>query len=155
MLTGETMTTVYDVPAEAFITKLAAELETIPAMAPPAWAMFVKTGVHNERPPEQDNWWYIRAASVLRRIYIEGPVGVMRLRTYYGGKKNRGHKPEKKMPGSGAILRTMLQQFQEAGFAETTPKGRVISSKGMALLDNLSKVVKDEVVASVPELSIY
>jgi small subunit ribosomal protein S19e len=149
------MTTVYDVPAEALIMKLAEELESNQSVAPPSWAIFVKTGVHNQRPPEQSNWWYIRAGSVLRRIYIEGPVGVMRMRTYYGGKKNRGHKPEKKMPGGGAIIRTILHQLQEAGYVESTPKGRVISAKGASFLDNISNTVKDAVAESVPELSIY
>ena len=149
------MTTVYDVPAEALIMKLAEELEGIQSVAPPSWAIFVKTGVHNERPPEQSNWWYIRAASIMRRIYIEGPVGVMRLRTYYGGKKNRGCRPEKTMPGGGAIIRTILHQLQEEGYLESTPKGRIISAKGASFLDNISNTVKDAVAESVPGLSIY
>jgi small subunit ribosomal protein S19e len=54
----------------------------------PEWAIFVKTGVHKERPPIQEDWWQIRAADVLRTIERMGPIGTQKLRTKYGGKKN-------------------------------------------------------------------
>jgi len=152
---GETMTTVYDVPADVLITKVAGKLEEDKSVNPPAWATFVKTGVHNERPPEQENWWFIRGSSLMRRIYLDGPVGVARLRTYYGGLKNRGHKPEKRMPGGGSIIRTLLHQLQETGYVETTPKGRVITAKGRAFLDNMSNEVKLSLIEKMPELKLY
>ncbi|MHC1604568.1 MAG: 30S ribosomal protein S19e [Candidatus Methanofastidiosia archaeon] len=149
------MTTVYDVPAEAFIPKLAGELKENSSVKTPVWASFVKTGVHNERPPQQSDWWFIRAASLLRRVYLDGPVGVIRLRTYYGGKKNRGHRPEKRMPGSGAIVRNLLHQLNEAGFVETTPRGRIVTTKGRSLLDKVSHDVKLSLVKEMPELKKY
>lgn len=149
------MTTVYDVPADKLIEKTAEVLAENPSLNPPEWAMFVKTGVHNERPPEQKNWWHIRAASLLRRVYCDGPVGTERLRTYYGGKKNRGHRPGKKMPSGGAIIRTILQQLQEAGYVESKHEGRVVSAKGRSFLDNISNDVKNAIVDDMPELKIY
>ncbi|HII79102.1 MAG TPA: 40S ribosomal protein S19, partial [Methanosarcina sp.] len=50
----------------------------------------VKTGVHKELPPINDDWWYIRCAAVLRKIYTDGPIGTERLRSVYGGKKDNG-----------------------------------------------------------------
>jgi small subunit ribosomal protein S19e len=79
-----------EVPADALIKRLSEELKKLKELEPPVWARFAKTGPHKERPPEQSDWWYSRAASILRRLYIDGPVGVSRLRTYYGGRQNRG-----------------------------------------------------------------
>ena len=78
---------------------------------PPSWHSFVKTGAGKERPPVSNDWWYIRTASVLRRVALLGPIGVSKLRVHYGNNKNRGHKPEKFYRGSGNILRKILQQL--------------------------------------------
>jgi small subunit ribosomal protein S19e len=40
------------------------------------------------------------------------------LKRKYGGKKNRGHKPEKRFDGSGNIIRKILQQLEKAGLIE-------------------------------------
>ncbi len=132
------MVSAADVDANVLIERLAEVLKKEESIAPPEWAKFVKTGVHKERVPEQKDWWYIRAASVMRKLYFR-PYGVSRLRRVYGGRKNRGYKPEKYYPGSGNIVRKILQQLEKAGYAEKTPKGRVLSSKGRALLDKLAK----------------
>ena len=60
------MVTVYDVPAEQLILKTAQKLKENDKIVPPDWAEFVKTGRHTERAPSQDDWWYTRAASILR-----------------------------------------------------------------------------------------
>ncbi|HOQ19784.1 MAG TPA: 30S ribosomal protein S19e [Methanothermobacter sp.] len=139
------MTTVYDVPADLLINQVAKELRKEKKINPPEWVPFVKTGVHKERRPENPEWWYIRAAALLRRIYIDGPIGVNRLRTRYGGKKDRGSRPEKFRRGSGAIIRKALQQLEEAGFIEKMKGGRVATSKGRSFLDKIAHKVKDEV----------
>ncbi|MBI5347415.1 MAG: 30S ribosomal protein S19e [Candidatus Aenigmarchaeota archaeon] len=128
------MVSMRDSDAKDVIDKTAENLKN--EMKMPDWARFVKTGVSRERPPEQDDWWYIRSASVLRRIYIDGPVGVSKLSSFYGGSKNRGHKPSHFRKGGGKILRTILQNLQALGYVETLPKGRKITPKGQKLLDN-------------------
>lgn len=132
----------YDVDVQELILKTAEELKKVPEIKPPAWASFVKTGMHKERPPVNDDWWYVRAASVLRSIYRFGPVGVSKLRTKYGGKKNRGVKKEHFYKGSGNILRKSLQQLEKAGFVKFTEKGlhkgRIITPKGKSLLDKIA-----------------
>ena len=114
--------TLYDVPVNDLLIKTAEELKNIKEITPPIWADFVKTGVHKERPPVQKDWWYVRAASVLRILHILGPVGVSKLRNKYGGKKNRGARPEKFFRSSGNILRKVLQQLEAAGLAEKAEK---------------------------------
>ena len=132
------MTSALEVPAEKLIEKLKDKLKSIPEIKEPDWAKFVKSGAHKERPPEQPDFWYIRTASILRRIYIDGPIGVSRLRTYYGGRKNRGHKPSRTYKGSGSIVRKILQQLENAGFVKKDGnRGRILTSKGRKFVDSV------------------
>lgn len=136
------MTTMYDAEAQELVEKAAEELKKVPEIQAPVWAPFVKTGMHKERAPVDKDWWYLRVASVLRTVYRLGPVGVSKLRTKYGGKKNRGVKKEHFYKGSGNILRKSLQQLEKAGFIKFADKGihkgRVITPKGRAFLDKIA-----------------
>lgn len=136
------MVSVRDVAADKLITKLKEELKNFKEIAPPKWGIFVKSGVHNDRPPDQPDFWYIRSASVLRRLYLDGPIGTERLRSYFGGRKNMGHRPSKFRKSSGAIIRKILQQLESAGFVEKAKKGRKISNNGKKFLDSAAKAIK-------------
>jgi small subunit ribosomal protein S19e len=149
------MTTIYDIPHDMLIKKVAGELKNLDAVQAPEWAMFVKTGVHKQAPPEDEDWWYTRAAAVLRRVYIDGPVGVQRMRTFYGGKKDRGSSPYRFRRGSGSVLRTILQQLEEAGFVEHGAAGRKITPAGRAFLDNIAEGLKPEAAKAVAGLDKY
>jgi small subunit ribosomal protein S19e len=137
------MVTIYDVPPTELIEKTAEKLKSMPEIKPKPWAGFVKTGTSRERVPARKDWWYIRAAAVLRSVYRLGPVGVSKLRTKYGGKKNRGHAPEHHFKGSGAVLRSVMQQLESAGLVKKQEKGihkgRIISPQGKKLLDGVAK----------------
>ena len=135
------MVSVYDVPAGELVNKLAEKLKSVKEIQPPEWAKFVKTGPHVERIPQQEDWWYIRAASVLRRVYVDGPVGVGRLRTWYGGRKNFGHSPEHHVDAGGAIIRKVLQQLESAGLVKKENGGRVVTSKGQSILEKTASEV--------------
>ena len=133
---------VYEVAPEKFIAKLSAELKKFPEFEMPEWAMFVKTSVARERPPVEKDWWHKRASSILRQIYIKKVLGVQRLRTRYGGKKDRGMKPEKFKRGSGKIIRVILQQAEKAGLLERAKGkkvGRKLTDKGRDFLDSTAK----------------
>jgi len=145
------MTTVYDVPADHIIRRVAEELKKRKEIVPPEWAAFAKTGVHKEMPPEDPDWWFTRAAAVLRRVYVDGPLGIERMRSFYGGKKNRGSRPNAFRKGSGSILRKSLQQLEAAGLVIHDKTGRRISPAGMSFLDNLSQEVKITPPAPVPK----
>lgn len=136
------MASVTGADAQEFIERAAKELEKMEEMRPPEWASFVKTGVHRERPPTQENWWWLRAASVLRKIYME-QRGVSRLRAEYGGRKRRGHKPEHKYRASGAVIRKVLQQLEAAGLVKTDKKkGRSITPKGQSFLNRIARGIR-------------
>ncbi|MHC1631071.1 MAG: 30S ribosomal protein S19e [Methanotrichaceae archaeon] len=149
------MTTVYDVPPPSLIDAVAQELKTIEKIEPPEWSAYAKTGIHKEMPPINPDWWYVRCASVLRRLYIDGPVGVSRLRTYYGGRYHRTTAGSKFVKGSGSVIRVALQQLESAGYVKKMKNGRQITPTGQSFLDNIAHQVKIEVQKSIPGIERY
>lgn len=129
--------------ADKLIHEMKERLKKIDEIKPPEWAQFVKTGVHKERPPQQEDWWYIRAAAVLRKVGSEGKIGTERLRKAYGGRKNQGHKPEHKHKASGSVIRKILQQLEAAGFvAAKKGKGRELTQKGTSFITDAGKAAR-------------
>ena len=150
------MTTVYDIPADEFITECAKKLEKDDNIKTPEQNLFSRTSVAKENPPIQKNWWYIRCASILRKIYINDTIGTERLKALYGGKRDRGSKMYKARSGSGTITRRALQQLEKSGYlTKIKGKGRTLTSKGRSFLDNLSHEVYDKIKDSYPELKKY
>jgi small subunit ribosomal protein S19e len=151
------MTTVYDVPADVLIARLSDYIKgNIKELAPPEWTSYVKTGSHVERAPQNPDWWYVRAASMMRKLYTKGPIGVSRLRKAYGGRKRMGVRPAHFRKAGGNILRTLLQQLEQAGLAEkASTRGRVVSPKGRSLLDAMSGQIKREMDRDNPDLKKY
>ncbi len=141
------MVYLFDVNPKLLAKEVAAALKEKKELTPPNWSRFVKTGAHRERPPVDKDWWHIRAASVLRAICKNGPIGVSKLRVKYGSKRNRGVAPEKFRKGSGAIIRKILQQLESAGLIkqqkESVHKGRVITPAGISLLNKSAVKVKE------------
>ena len=150
------MAKVYDVPANALITKLSEVLKTedIPA---PDWSHFVKTGAHADNAPQKSDWWYTRCASILRKIYLHGPVSVNDLRTMYGdGKRNKYYGARHHKDASGAIIRNAIHGLEKLGYVEKVEKkGRVISRQGMQKLDKMSTEILNEMIQNTPKLKIY
>jgi small subunit ribosomal protein S19e len=134
--------TVYSMNPNEYNSKLADALKKIPEIKPPEWMQFVKTGSSKKRPPQEEDFWHKRAASIMRQIYIRGAVGVSRLKTRYGSRKNRGMKPEAFRKGSGKIIRLILQQAESAGLLEKTNEvgkksGRKLTKKGKEFMESL------------------
>jgi small subunit ribosomal protein S19e len=139
-MAGYIKMSVYETSANEYNEKLAEALKKMPEFMIPEWAEYVKTSVARERPPAEEDWWHKRAASILKQIYIKGIVGVERLKTRYGGRKNRGRKPEAFRKGSGKIIRTILQQSDKAGLTEKVTglkPGRQLTAKGKEFLDSI------------------
>jgi small subunit ribosomal protein S19e len=138
------MVTVYDVPPEKLIENVALKLKDYGSVNPPEWAEFAKTGVHTEKAPIQKDWWYTRAASVLRKVYVKGPIGTSKLAAEYGGFVDKGSRPNKAVKGSRSIIRKSLMQLESAGLvAKNKNNGRIVTPKGQAMLDAAAKEVSD------------
>ena len=137
------MVTIQDINPSELINKAAIELKKSKIVQIPEWAKVVKTSPAKERLPVDIDWWYYRAASVLRKVYLKGPIGVSKIRTYYGQKKNNGVKPEHFYRGSGKIVRVILQQLESEGLIKKVEKGihkgKIITPKGQSFLDQLAK----------------
>ncbi len=143
-----------EAPSQELIQKLAVALHE--RVKPPTWANFVRTGVHTERAPAQDDWWYVRCASVMRKLHKMGPVGVSRLAAEYGGKKDRGSAPYKAAKGSRSIISEVFHDLEKAGLvAKRAPKGRMLSPEGQKMLAKATREVLEDLARKDPALKKY
>ena len=140
------MNSVYELSAQEYNLKLAEALKEISEFKEPEWVQFVKSSASKERPIDDPNFWHKRAASILRQIYKKEVVGINRLRTRYGSRKNRGMRPEQFRKGSGKIIRTILQQSDAAGLTKIIKtikgikgkkSGRQLTQKGKSFLEEV------------------
>ncbi len=137
---------IYTLEPQAYNLKLAEALKEIPEFVAPAWITFVKSSSGKVRPIDDPDFWHHRAASILKQIYLRKIVGVSRLRTKYGSRKNRGVEPERFRRAGGKIIRTILQQSDTAGLTQLAPEirgvrqrklGRQLTEKGKQLLESI------------------
>ena len=150
------MAKVYDVPADKLISKLTEVLKTeeIPA---PSWIMVVKSGAHADKPPQRSDWWHTRCASILRKIYLHGPLSVNDLRTIYGdGRRNMYYGARHHKDASGAVIRNAIHGLEKLGYLEkVAKKGSILTRQGMQKLDKLSTEILNELIQTSPKLKIY
>jgi len=149
------MAKVYDVPADVFIKRLSEILksEDIPA---PSWIPFVKTGAHADKPPQNRDWWHTRCASIFRKIYLHGPIGINDLRNDYGGGKPSGYGAAHHKDAGGAIIRNAIHGLEKLGYVEKVEKkGRVVTKQGMQKLDRLATEILSELIPENPQLKVY
>ncbi|KAL3162893.1 40S ribosomal protein S19 [Trebouxia sp. C0010 RCD-2024] len=130
---------VRDVPAEAFIKAYAAHLKSNDNIKLPQWVDIVKTGTFKELAPYDPDWYYVRAASLARKVYLRQGVGVGAFRKQYGGRnKRKGAVPEHFAKASGGLIRHILIQLESEGLVEKyegKKGGRKITSTGQRDLD--------------------
>lgn len=150
------MVNIAELPADTIIQQLAAHLKDKEKdVSPPAWTIYTKTGPHLERVPNNLDWWYVRCAALMRKLYVHGPIGVSRLSTAYGGGKQRGMAPRKFRRGSSLILRKAMVQLQKAGLVSKADGGRVLTAKGRSLMDRLAITTSRDLVKATPALKRY
>lgn len=136
------MTHILEVDPNTLVSRTAEELKKQKLVHPTEWSKFVKTGRHNARLPDNEDWWFVRSAAILRSIARLGPIGTQKLRTKYGGKKDRGYQPEHRYKASGSIIRKILQQLEKSELIKQTQvgahKGRILTPKGISLMDKIA-----------------
>lgn len=143
----DNMVTFYDVPADALLEELAGRLED--RLEAPEWMAYAKTSPAKEFPPEQDDFWSRRGASILRKVAMKGPIGVSRLSTEYGdraeGTTRYGTSPARRVDGSRNIIRTLLQQLEDEDLLLLEEgAGRRVAPDGRALLDDAAATVHED-----------
>ncbi|KKK44965.1 hypothetical protein LCGC14_0508330 [marine sediment metagenome] len=128
---------IYVIQPEKLIEVIAEKLKEFPEISPPLGSEFWKTAFFKELAPiDTENFWYIRCASLLRKVKKFGPIGVSRLRKAYGGKNRKGSGLPHSAKGSGKIIRVGLQQLEKAKLiVMNEKKGRIASPEGTSLLE--------------------
>lgn len=163
------MTTYHDVPVDMFMPALANRLEDVDSIVAPEWAAYTKTGVTRERPPTQTNWWHLRTAAVLRKVALHGPIGITALSQAFGGYKDNGSMPNTPAAGSRHVIRTVMQQLEQAGLVELVElkpiesidgeqmlyKGRSITGPGQKIMDEVAHAVLPQALEAYPGLDKY
>ncbi len=134
----------YDVNQIELVRALSKELEEKKSLQPPVWSNFVKTGASKDRVPQESNWWYMRGASILRRLYMSPkPIGVNRLRKIYGTTERNRYSGKHFKQAGGAIIRKLLQQLESSELIKKVKVdnhyGRRITNKGVSLVDKVAK----------------
>jgi len=155
------MVNVHDVPSEKLLGALAEQLKGEPSLQPPEWSKFAKTGSHAERPPSRPDWWFTRAASMMRKLYLGAPMGLSDFERSYGGAKAVAYFPKHHRNAGGSAARLILKQLEKAGLVDKarTPKGRVLgralTPKGTKMLDTISKRLFTELAKDNKALARY
>ena len=112
------VTTLKDVHAEKFIKAFAQHMKNQDKIDIPKWAEYVKTGHMKELGPLDRDWMYVRAAAIMRKIYIRQGTGVGGLRKAFGDRKRRGSCTQHFTKASGKIIRHLVQQLESLGWIE-------------------------------------
>jgi small subunit ribosomal protein S19e len=131
------MSTVYDVSPSELIPAAALKLKEVTKA--PDYMNYAKSGAGRERQPTDPDFWYVRGASILRQVYINGPVGVSRLRTRYGNRQRHVVHRKHHVAASGSIIRDELQQLEKLNYIKATKSGRIITPAGKSFLDKIAK----------------
>lgn len=131
---------IYIVEPEKLIKTLAEKLREYPEIKAPEGSIFWKTAFFKELAPlDSENFWYIRSASILRKVKKFGPIGVNHLRKHYGGRNRKGPGLHHGSKGSGKIIRLILQQLEEANLIKKQDRsGRITTPEGTSLLERTS-----------------
>ncbi|MCL5873843.1 MAG: 30S ribosomal protein S19e [Candidatus Thermoplasmatota archaeon] len=142
-----------DIPPEMLIRELSNKLSK--EIQEPKWVKEVKTGQHKERGPNDADWYYIRVASLLRKVAVNSPIGIEKLASEYGGKVDRGSKAHHAGKGSRKVLRTALQDLEKMGYVLKNKKGRSVSSAGTKLLNAAAKTASGALKEKIPAIEKY
>mmetsp|Transcript_2709 Transcript_2709/g.3101 ORF Transcript_2709/g.3101 Transcript_2709/m.3101 type:complete len:150 (+) Transcript_2709:317-766(+) len=136
---------VRDVAAKDFIEAYAEHLKNSDKFELPVWADLVKTGTFKELAPYGDDWYYIRAASIARRVYLKPGVGVGHLRRWYGGSYRNGVRHQHFCKANSGIIRSVLIQLENMKVTEPTENGgRRMTRVGQQDLDRIANAVFNE-----------
>ncbi|NXD18752.1 RS19 protein, partial [Nothocercus nigrocapillus] len=85
----------------------------------------VKLAKHKDLAPHDNNWFYTRAASTARHLYLRGGAGVGSMTKVYGGRQRNGVLPSHFSRGSKSVARRVLQALEGLKMVEKDQDGCV------------------------------
>lgn len=141
--------TVRDVKPADFIKAYAEHLKRSGKMELPSWWDVVKTASFKEFSPADPDWYYIRAASIARKVYLTKHTGIGALKKAYGGAARRGVHRQHFQQASGGLIRHILHQLEEMKVVEKCEEGvkkggRRITNHGQQDLDRIAGQVAQQ-----------
>ncbi|MEM0087089.1 MAG: 30S ribosomal protein S19e [Candidatus Micrarchaeaceae archaeon] len=134
------MSTIKDVNPETLVKLAGSKLKEM-NIPKPYYVNIVKSGAGRERVPADEDFWYIRCASILRQVYLNGPVGISRLATRYGNRKRHTTRRHHHYKAGRSMIKDAFDALEKLNYIKKTPKGRVITPLGMSFLDKLSSEI--------------
>ncbi|KAG5677219.1 hypothetical protein PVAND_006995 [Polypedilum vanderplanki] len=117
----------------------------------------VKTSKAKDLGPVNSDWFYVRCASILRRMYHRGPIGVGGVKKIFGSRKRNGVCPSHYCRADGAVSRRALQALEHIKLIEKhSDGGRKLTPQGQRDLDRIASqiVATSRLVAKKEVLSI-
>ncbi len=137
------MSNVLEADGSKLIEKAAEKLKGS-GIEKPGYLDYVKSGAGRERVPADEDFWYIRCASILRQTYLNGHIGISRLRSKYSNRKRHVVHRRHTVKAGGSIIKDAFDALEKIGYVKKTTSGREITPKGRSFLDKLAgEVIKE------------
>merc|ERR1719399_1299977 len=141
-------TLVKDVSAADFIKACADHLKLDDKFELPGWIDHMKTAAWKELSPLDDDWYYVRAAAIARRIYVRQGAGVGALQKYFGGKARNGVHRNHNKKASAGVIRHAVQQLAKIGWLEDCESGgRQLTRVGRQQMDQIASAARAATVS--------
>lgn len=134
------MANVYEVDAGEFIKRSAEKLKSA-QLKKPAYIDYVKSGAGRERVPADPDFYYMRCASVLRQVYVNGPIGISTLRTRYGNRKRHTVTRHHHVRAGGSLIKDAFDALEKLGYVKKSGKGRILTPAGKSFADKVSNEI--------------
>ena len=128
------------VDSQKLTTAIAAHLKQEGKLNVPAWVGDVKTSSYKVYVPDNEDWFYVRAASIMRRL-CKRRAGVGAMSKIYGGKTRKMVKPAISRRASKNPNRKALQALETLGWLKMGSKGRVPTAEGINAVLNIADLV--------------
>mmetsp|Transcript_32179 Transcript_32179/g.44115 ORF Transcript_32179/g.44115 Transcript_32179/m.44115 type:complete len:162 (+) Transcript_32179:49-534(+) len=130
-----------DVEASLWIKAFADHLKAQGQLDIPDFVDYAKTGTSRILPPQDPDWFYVKAAAILRRVYIRPFTGIGGLRKVFGNTWGQS-RPLHFRKASGGVIRHVLHSLEKLKLlAKSDDGGRVITKNARQDCDRIAMKV--------------
>ncbi len=138
------MSNILEADGSKLIYKTAEKLKESGSVKRPEYVLYVKSGAGRERVPSNTDFWFMRCASILRQTYLNGPIGISKLRSRYSNRKRHVVHRHHNMRAGGSIIKDAFDALESAGYIKKTKSGRELTPKGRSFLDKTAgEIIKE------------
>ena len=132
---------VKDVDAGKWIKGFAGHLKTQGSLEVPEFVDYAKTSAAKVLAPLDPDWYYVKAAAVLRRVYLRPFTGIGGLRKVFGSVYGKS-RPLHFKRAAGGVLRHVLQSLEKLNLlTKSDDGGRVITKAARRDCDRVAMKV--------------